>query len=98
MLDDLHWADASSLRLLAHVASAEPTARLLLAGAYTDGESAFGELLRELAGERVELCGLSLESVRALLPAGAPPTTATKDVDARHKAGHDGFSDFLTYP
>ena len=35
VLDDLHWADASSLRLLAHVVGAEPAARLLLAGSYT---------------------------------------------------------------
>ena len=32
ILDDLHWADASSLRLLAHVVDAEPGARLLVAG------------------------------------------------------------------
>ena len=31
ILDDLHWADASSLRLLAHVVDAEPGARLLIA-------------------------------------------------------------------
>ena len=31
VLDDLHWADASSLRLLAHVVDAEPGARLLIA-------------------------------------------------------------------
>ena len=31
ILDDLHWADASSLRLLAHVVDAEPSARLLIA-------------------------------------------------------------------
>ena len=41
VLDDLHWADASSLRLLAHVVRAEPAARVLLAGAYTAGEVAF---------------------------------------------------------
>ncbi len=40
VLDDLHWADASSLRLLAHVAGAEPAARLLIAGSYTAGEAA----------------------------------------------------------
>jgi hypothetical protein len=44
VLDDLHWADASSLRLLAHVVGAVPAARVLLAGAYTAGELAFPEV------------------------------------------------------
>src|SRR4051794_13433649 len=67
VLDDLHWADASSLRLLAHVVSAEPAARVLLAGAYTEGEVAFADVLREIEGdtrvERIELAGLGPEAV-----------------------------------
>ena len=80
MLDDLHWADASSLRLLAHVVGAEPAARVLLAGAYTAGEVAFADVLREIEGdtrvERIELAGLGPEAVRALLPAEAALPTA----------------------
>ncbi len=76
VLDDLHWADASSLRLLAHVAGAEPSARLLLAGSYTPAEVMFGDVLREIEGdprtELMELGGLGPEAVRALLPAEIP--------------------------
>ena len=73
VLDDLHWADASSLRLLAHLRDAE---RLLLAGAYTPAEVRFGDLLREIeddpCAELMELGGLGPEAVRALLPAEIP--------------------------
>ncbi len=76
VLDDLHWADASSLRLLAHVAGAARGARLLLAGAYRTGESASGDVLpavlEEIEGDpragRVQLAGLGPEDVRALVP------------------------------
>lgn len=76
VLDDLHWADASSLRLLAHVLAAQPSARLLLAGSYTPGEAAFPEVLHEIEGdpraECFELGGLAPDAVRALLPADVP--------------------------
>src|SRR4051812_7386596 len=67
LLDDLHWVDASSLRLLAHVAGAATAARVLIVGTARAGEAppALGE------AERVELSGLSLEGVRRLLPAEA---------------------------
>jgi hypothetical protein len=75
-LDDLHWADASSLRLLAHVVGAETASRVLIAGAYTEGEIAFPEILGSIAGERMELSGLGPDAVRALLPAEAALPTA----------------------
>ena len=85
VLDDLHWADASSLRLLAHVVAAETTARVLVAGAYTAGEAAFGDVLEEIEGdsrvERIELAGLDPEAVRALLPAEVAQPAA----DAIHR-------------
>ena len=91
VLDDLHWADASSLRLLAHVASAEPAARLLLAGSYTASELAEARapgVLDEIEGdpraERMELAGLGAEAVRALLPSDAAvPEAILQAVHAR---------------
>ncbi len=92
VLDDLHWADASSLRLLAHVASAEPAARLLLAGSYTASEMveapALPEILDEIEGdpraERMELSGLGAEAVRALLPSdSAVPESILRAVHSR---------------
>ena len=78
VLDDLHWADASSLRLLAHVVGAEPAARLLLAGSYTPARSAFGDVLREIEGDpRAEL----MELARAR-PGGRARAAAGRDARA----------------
>ncbi len=79
VLDDLHWADRSSLELLRHVARAAGAARLLLVLAYREGEPEPGHplpgLLEELARgrgfERVRLGGLALDEVRRFVPAEA---------------------------
>ena len=76
VLDDLHWADRSSLELLRHVARAAGAARLLLVLAYRESEPEPGHplpgLLEELARargfERVRLGGLGLEEVRRFVP------------------------------
>ena len=72
VLDDLHWADASSLALLAHVAAADRGARVLLAGAYrADEPPALDALERDPRFERIELAGLGADDLRALVPSGA---------------------------
>ncbi len=38
LLDDLHWADTATLDLLCYVARSQPHARLLILGAYREGE------------------------------------------------------------
>src|SRR5262249_53395450 len=52
LLDDLHWADAPTLDLLCYLARSQPNARLLLLGAFREGEvthrSAFERVLTEL--------------------------------------------------
>jgi DNA-binding CsgD family transcriptional regulator/tetratricopeptide (TPR) repeat protein len=52
LLDDLQWADTATLDLLCHVARAQPNARLLVLGAYREGEvthrPAFERALTEL--------------------------------------------------
>ena len=65
VLDDLHWADEPSLRLLRFLARAL-TARVVLLGAYRDTEAP--PELRELAGEaqQLALAGLALGEVGTL--------------------------------
>ena len=56
ILDDLHWADASSLRLLAHVVDAEPGARLLVACSSRQSRSTCAQIEGDRA-ETLELPG-----------------------------------------
>src|SRR4029450_2483945 len=78
-LDDLHWGDADSLRLVDFVAAARRTMPLLLLGAYLDvavrRDRPLARLLGALAGranvERVELRGLDREAVTELVTAVA---------------------------
>jgi class 3 adenylate cyclase/tetratricopeptide (TPR) repeat protein len=78
-LDDLHWADHSSVAMLRHVVRFAPANRLLVAGTYRDGEigpghplhEALGGLRREVEFERLKLDGLEAEAVTELLEAMA---------------------------
>jgi DNA-binding CsgD family transcriptional regulator len=56
VVDDVHWADAASLELLAHLMRRPPRARIALAFAYRPGEAP--ELLRAAVsrGERDQAC------------------------------------------
>lgn len=70
VLEDLHWADAASLRLLRHVAGEAGHSRLLIVGTHRDtGSSTLDSVLPEL---------LRLPAVRAL----ALPPLAETDVRA----------------
>jgi DNA-binding CsgD family transcriptional regulator len=68
VLDDLQWADAPSLGLLCHVARRRTGARVLILGAYREGEveqnSALEQALAELSRLRV-LTTLALTPLRA---------------------------------
>ena len=71
VMDDLHWADEGSLRLLEFVAHELSGARLLLIGTYRDVElsrrhplsQTLAELTRERLFERLLLRGLSRDDV-----------------------------------
>ena len=71
VLDDLHWADEGSLRLLEFVAPEVAGERLLLVGTYRDVElsrrhplsKTLAELTRERLFERIVLRGLTSEDV-----------------------------------
>jgi class 3 adenylate cyclase len=78
-LDDLHWADRSTVAMLRQVARFAPGHRLLILGTYRDGEvgaghplhEALGALRREVEIERVKLVGLEAKAVGELLEAVA---------------------------
>jgi DNA-binding SARP family transcriptional activator len=86
VLDDLHWADEGSLRLLEFVARELADARLLLIGTYRDVElsrrhplsQTLAELTRERLFERIVLRGLGSEDVGAFIEAtcSTPPPAA----------------------
>ncbi len=74
VVDDLHWADVSTLRLLAFLARQLHDAAALVIGTYRDVEVAAGDhaarpLLAELAGqaELVQLTGLTVDEVGQLI-------------------------------
>lgn len=85
VIDDLHWADASSLGLLRFLASQLSNHRILLLGTYRDVEvrrghplaDTLGSLAREAHCERVHLTGLRTQEIESFvaLQAEAPVRT-----------------------
>jgi DNA-binding winged helix-turn-helix (wHTH) protein/tetratricopeptide (TPR) repeat protein len=77
LLDDLHWADAATLRLVEHLVPELRGHALLLVGAHRDERSApsallsvlQGEMTRHGAGEALRVERLSPEQVASLLAA-----------------------------
>ena len=75
ILDNLHWADASSLRLLEFLAQGLSESHLLVLGTYRDVEVSWGQSLFHTLGDlsrqrlfyRVPLKGLDLGEVRQLI-------------------------------
>ena len=74
VLDDLHWADRSSLRLLQHVARYSERAPLLILGTYRDTGARSTELAATLTDlhherldERIPLPGLDEQAVGKLI-------------------------------
>ncbi|HET6794112.1 MAG TPA: AAA family ATPase [Acidimicrobiales bacterium] len=75
VLEDLHWADAGTLALLRHLATATRTARLLIVGTFRDSELTRSHplttvlaALRRLEGvTRVTLAGLTDVEVAAFM-------------------------------
>jgi ATP/maltotriose-dependent transcriptional regulator MalT len=98
VLDDLHWADLASLRLLAYLADTITASRLLLVGSYRCHESAALEetlaaLARAGAG-RIELTGLDAEETQALVSA-VTGREVSKPTAARLRARTEGNPFFL---
>ncbi len=93
VLDDLHWADVSSLRMLVFLARQLHDTPALVVGTYRDVEVELGDdpargLLAELAGqaELLQLAGLAADDVGELLSAVCgerPPAELTAAVHER---------------
>lgn len=97
VLDDLQWADESSLVLLDFVARAPGPAGLCLIGAYRHDELADG-VRRHLAplvshGHRIELDGIGVDAVRALVErvSGRPVDGALAAAVHQRTGGHPFF-------
>ena len=75
VLDDLHWADKSTLLLLKHMTSSAPRARVLVVGTYRDTDLSathplagiLADLRREPSVERVALAGLGTDELVGML-------------------------------
>jgi DNA-binding SARP family transcriptional activator/tetratricopeptide (TPR) repeat protein len=101
VLDDLHWADRATLRLLAHVVRTAHEARLLIVGTYRDAEvgdehplsALLGDLRRERLFERLPLRGLDAAAVGALIGShgGNEPPSGLVDVVHEHTEGNPFF-------
>ncbi|MET8040183.1 AAA family ATPase [Micromonospora sp. NPDC005215] len=100
VLDDLHWADPASLRLLSFAAQHTWFERLLLVGTYRDAEVESGEhplrpLLMPLVAKAttITLTGLSRDEVAALMArtAGREPDADLVDEVHRRTGGNPFF-------
>jgi DNA-binding SARP family transcriptional activator len=93
IVDDLHWADVGSLRLLVFLAGGLRRARLVVLGTYRNVDMATGEPLAETLGalarepvvERIALGGLGRDEVARLIAA----TTGSRPVERLVRVVHD---------
>ena len=93
IIDNLHWADASSLRLLEFVAPEIDASRILLLATYRDIELSrrhplahtLGELARHGHFERLRLGGLDRRQTGALVAQSGGASLGAALVDAIHR-------------
>ena len=93
VLDDLHWADESSLLLLEFLAREIAATSVMVVGAYRDDEvsgshplvQTLGSLVREPHFQRVQLGGLSRDEVGEFVEASAGVAVADAAIDSLHR-------------
>jgi len=105
ILDDLQWADSTSLHLLCHLARRQPHARLLLLGAYRESEFAHNlalartvaELSRQRRLTTVAVGPLSAHEVDILASTrlGAPLSPEASTLLYRQSEGNPFFAEEL---
>jgi hypothetical protein len=98
VLDDLHWADPSSLRVLRHVVTSVTAGRLAVVGARRARPepagplAEVGEAMARHGAARIDLAGLDTDEVRALVTAvtgrAADPADAAR---LRNRTGGNAF-------
>jgi class 3 adenylate cyclase/ATP/maltotriose-dependent transcriptional regulator MalT len=99
IFEDLHWADATSLRLLAFLAAEMHDFPLMVLGTYRDSEvsrrhtlfDTLGELARSPAYRRLELGGLSSHETEAFMRAAGNLSTGFVDAIHARTEGHPLF-------
>ena len=99
IFEDLHWADATSLRLLAFLAAEMQDFPLMVLGTYRDTElsrqhplfDTLGELARSPAYRRVELSGLSSRETEELMRAAGNLSAGFVDAIHARTEGHPLF-------
>ena len=106
VIDDLQWADTSTLRVLVYMVTDPRIHRLRLVATYRDTDAQFGTALHEtltvLAGEptvvQLSLGGLADADVRALIESttGRPPADEVVDAVRRRTGGNALFVTELT--
>ncbi|MGH9281005.1 MAG: ATP-binding protein, partial [Acidimicrobiales bacterium] len=107
ILDDLHWADRSSLLLLRHLATGRADSRIMIVGTFRDEEvdrghplAAFLADARRIAGvERIVLRGLDVPDIAAVVAergGGRAGAAATKGLAAWLRAHTEGNPFFVT--
>jgi DNA-binding winged helix-turn-helix (wHTH) protein/tetratricopeptide (TPR) repeat protein len=93
VLDDLHWADRSSLLLLRQLASSETLGRVLIVGTYRDTElperhpliETLASLERDHPAVRVSLRGLDTSELATLVSAWRGIALPPETIDAFHR-------------
>jgi len=93
VLDDLHWADESSLLLLEFLARDISASSVIVVGTYRDAEvtgnhplaQTLGSLVREENFQRVQLVGLSRQEVGEFVEASSGVAVAEAAVGALHQ-------------
>jgi tetratricopeptide (TPR) repeat protein/predicted Ser/Thr protein kinase len=101
LLDDLHWADESTLQLLQHLAPHLATMRVLIVGTYRDVELDVGRpfaktlesLVRQRLATRIALRRLQESSVQELLArmSGSAPPSGLATAVFRETEGNPFF-------
>jgi DNA-binding CsgD family transcriptional regulator len=100
VLDDLQWADAATVRLLVHLATATTPARLMVVATYRDTEAAgpgllrkaLAALTREAAVSRIRLDGLSEgEVAQRLADVTGSPVPESVTAAVRRRTGGNPF-------
>jgi DNA-binding SARP family transcriptional activator len=90
VLDDLQWADRATLALLSRIVRGPLSNRLALIAAYREDEAeahlygALGDLRRDCDVDRIELGGLDLAAVAALIGSAFETSAAAAQAQAIH--------------
>jgi DNA-binding SARP family transcriptional activator len=90
VLDDLQWADRATLALLGRIVRGPVSERLAVIGSYREDEAeahlygALADLRRNCHVDRIELGGLALDEVAALIGSAFETSAAAANANAIH--------------